>query len=156
MEKALSLQPLLFITNSVEAVTIQISRYYKAVVLNQQPPSFPSHPHGFPLNLLSKQNSKRNLGFKTDSGELLWWEKGVCVLRGIPFPWHPRAPGNPSLNTALKYLFGLSPISGWLGTEGQSLARVHMLFLDSLGYDVISLSQDLCTAMTQLALHCYS
>ena len=82
--------------------------------------------------------------------------RGVCVLRVIPFPWHPRAPGNPSLNTALKYLFWLSPISGRLGTEGQSLAHVHTLLLDSLGYDVLSLSQELCTAMTQLALHCSS
>lgn len=66
----------------------------------------------------------------------------VCVcVESHPLPTAPRASGNPSLNTALKYLFGLSPISGWLGTEGQSLARVHMLFLDSLGYDHQSVSR---------------
>ena len=57
---------------------------------------------------------------------------------------------------ALEYLVWLSPISGRLGTEGQSLAHLHTLLLDSLGYDVISLSQEMCTAMTQLELHCSS
>lgn len=67
----------------------------------------------------------------------------------------PKGSREPQFEHCSEIPFGLSPISGWLGTEGQSLARVHMLCLDSLGYDVISLSQDLCTAMTQLALHCY-
>ena len=56
-------------------------------------------------------------------------ERCVC-FESHTLPWHPKAPGNPSLNIAAKCLPGLSSISGQLGTEGQSLAPVHLLFLN--------------------------